>query len=291
MMRKNEENPMHPREIPQVILDPIVKAALQEDLISGDATTEACIDEGVKAVGNAQARHDLVACGASVAATVFAYIDETLHFEVFIPDGSIVKPGETLWRVSGNARSILMGERVALNFVQRMSGIATLTRSYVNAIPQGCKTRIVDTRKTMPGLRPLDRYSVAMGGGFNNRDNLGSALFIKDNHISVCGGVSQAIQKAKKFGSHAYKIICEVDTLEQLDEALSSGIDIVLLDNMDTPTVIKAVQKAKGKALIEASGNMSIERVAELAQAGVDLISVGALTHSVKAADIGLDFN
>lgn len=277
------------REIPLVVLEPIVRRALQEDLISGDATTEACIDETVEMTAIFKARHELVACGASVAALVFSLIEPKIKFDAVVPEGSFVKAGETLWRVSGKGRGILMGERVALNFVQRMSGIATLTRSFVNAIPQGCSTRIVDTRKTMPGLRSLDRYSVERGGGYNNRDNLGSALFIKDNHIALCGGVSKAIQRAKKWGSHAYKIICEVDNLKQLDEALSEGIDVVLLDNMDHETVVKAIQKAKGKTLIEASGNMTIARIADLARAGVDLISVGALTHSVKAADIGLD--
>lgn len=277
------------REIPRVILEPIVRRALQEDLISGDATTEACIDEKVEIMALAKARHELIACGASVAALAFSLIDPQIRLDILIPDGSTALTGETVWRISGKGRGILMGERVALNFIQRMSGIATLTRSFVNAIPKGCSTRIVDTRKTMPGLRILDRYSVEMGGGYNNRDNLGSALFIKDNHIAICGGVSAAIQKAKKWGSHACKIICEVESLEQLDEALSSGVDVVLLDNMDIEMARKAIKKAKGKALIEASGNMTVERIADLAKAGVDLISVGALTHSVKAADIGLD--
>lgn len=281
---------VNPKEIPRVILEDIVRRALEEELVSGDATTDACVPFDLTAVGHAAARHELIACGAQVAAYVFALVDESLRFEAAVPEGSLVKAGEVLWSVSGKARSILMAERVALNFVQRMSGIATMTHSYVKAIPNGYATRIVDTRKTAPGLRALDRYSVHAGGGHNNRDNLGSAIFIKDNHAAACGGVLKAIERAKKFASHAYRIICEVETLEQLDEALSIGVDIVLLDNMDTPAVIEAVRRAKGKALIEASGNVSIERIPELARAGVDIISVGALTHSVKAADIGLDF-
>lgn len=281
---------VNPVEIPRVILEGIVRRALEEDLVSGDATTDACIPFDLTAAGHATARHELIVCGAQVAACTFALVDASLHFEAAIPEGSLAKAGEILWKVSGRARSILMAERVALNFVQRMSGIATMTHSYVQAIPKGYATRIVDTRKTVPGLRVLDRYSVHAGGGYNNRDNLGSAIFIKDNHADACGGVLKAIERAKKFASHAYRIICEVETLEQLDEALSIGVDIVLLDNMDTPTVIEAVRRAKGKALIEASGNVSIGRIPELARAGVDIISVGALTHSVKAADIGLDF-
>lgn len=278
------------REIPRIVIETIVRRALEEDLAAGDATTDACIDFDLTSVGIAVARQELIACGASVAASVFALLDPSLQFEAIVPDGTEVKKGEALWRVSGRAQSILMGERVALNFIQRMSGIATLTHAYVKAVPKGCSTRIVDTRKTLPGLRALDRYSVHVGGGRNNRDNLSSAVFIKDNHIAACGGVVKAIERAKKYASHAYRIICEVDTLKQLDEALSAGVDIVLLDNMDTPTVIEGVRRAKGKSLTEASGNITIERVPELAQAGVDIISVGALTHSVKAADIGLDF-
>lgn len=281
---------LNPTEIPKVVIDTIVKTALFEDLAAGDATTEACILYDLTATGHAVARHELIACGASIAHHVFAAVDPNLQFEVFVPEGSVVKTGETLWRVSGHARSILMAERVALNFIQRMSGIATLTHAYVKAIPKGCSLRIVDTRKTIPGLRPLDRYAVRTGGGHNNRDNLGSAIFIKDNHIAACGGVKKAIERAKKYASHAYRIICEVDHLHQIDEALAVGVDILLLDNMDTPTVIEAVKKIKGRALIEVSGNVAIERIPELAKAGVDLISVGALTHSVKAADIGLDF-
>lgn len=277
-------------EIPRLVIEAAVRLALAEDLGAGDATTDACIDFDLTAVGIAVARHELIACGASVAACVFNMVDPSLHFEAVVPDGTLVKKRETLWRVSGRARSILMAERVALNFVQRMSGIATLTNSYVKAIPKGCTTRITDTRKTVPGLRALDRYSVHTGGGRNNRDNLSSAIFIKDNHIAACGDVTKTIQLAKKYGSHAYRIICEVDTLKQLDEVLSAGVDIILLDNMDTPTMIEAVRRAKGKALIEASGNISLERIPELAKAGVDIISVGALTHSVIAADIGLDF-
>ena len=190
----------------------------------------------------------------------------------------------------GRARAILMGERVALNLVQRMCGVATQARTYADAVPAGCKTRITDTRKTTPGLRALERYAVRVGGAHNHRDDLGAAVLIKDNHVVACGGVRPAIERARAAAPHTAKIECEVDTLEQLDEALAAGADIVLLDNMSTATVIEAVKRAHGKALLEASGGVTLARVAELARAGVDAISVGALTHSVQAADVGLDF-
>jgi nicotinate-nucleotide pyrophosphorylase (carboxylating) len=183
-----------------------------------------------------------------------------------------------------------MGERVALNFVQRMSGTATLARSFVDALPAGTSTRITDTRKTTPGLRALERYAVRVGGARNHRDSLGAAVLIKDNHIAASGSIHEAIRRARAHAPHTSKIECEVDSLAQLDEALAAGADIVLLDNMDTATVTEAVRRAKGKALTEASGGITIARVAELARAGVDAISVGALTHSAPAADIGLDF-
>jgi nicotinate-nucleotide pyrophosphorylase (carboxylating) len=171
-----------------------------------------------------------------------------------------------------------------------MTGIATMTRRYVDALPRGSKTRITDTRKTTPGLRVLERYAVRVGGGHNHRDNLGSAVLIKDNHVVACGGVRAAIERARAFASHTCKIECEVDSLEQLDEALAAGADIVLLDNMSDEQVKEAVARTRGRALLEASGGITLERVAALATIGVDAISVGALTHSAPAADIGLDF-
>ncbi len=277
-------------EIPRSMIDPIVRRALEEDLAAGDVTTEACIDSSATAVASAVARSEIVACGASVVAVVFALIDPALRLEVLTEDGASAPRGTALWRVSGRARSILMGERVALNFAQRMSGVATLTRSYVQALPPGSATRVTDTRKTTPGLRVLERYAVRAGGGRNHRDNLSSAVLIKDNHIAACGGVTRAIERARAFAPHTCRIECEVDTLAQLDEALAARADIVLLDNMDTPTVAEAVRRARGRAITEASGGITLQRIAELARVGVDAISVGALTHSAPAADIGLDF-
>ncbi len=283
---------MESTELPRVVVEEIVARALVEDLAGGDVTTEACIDAAAVARARAVARGDLVACGALVFARVFAQVDPSLVVETVTPDGRRASRGTTLWTVTGRARSILMGERVALNLTQRMTGVATMTRAYVDAVPAGCTTRIIDTRKTTPGLRALERYAVRTGGGMNHRDNLGSAVLIKDNHIAACGGVTKAIERARARASHTSRIECEVDTLAQLDEALAARADIVLLDNMDTATVAEAVRRAKATgALTEVSGGITFPRVAELARAGAFAISVGALTHSAPAADIGLDFD
>jgi len=277
-------------ELPLVVVDRVIAVALEEDLASGDITTEACIDADARAVAHAVARKDMVVCGGPVFARVFTTVDPSLAVESHAGDGTLATAGSQLWTVRGHARSILMGERVALNLVQRMCGVATQARRYVSALPPGSKTRVTDTRKTTPGLRALERYAVRAGGAHNHRDDLGAAVLIKDNHVAACGGVRQAIERARASAPHTAKIECEVDSLEQLDEALAAGADIVLLDNMSTPTVIEAVTRTRGRALLEASGGITLERVAELGRAGVDAISVGALTHSVPAADVGLDF-
>ena len=277
-------------ELPMVLVDRAIAIALEEDLASGDLTTEACISHDARATAHAVARKQMVACGGPVFARVFARVDPMLTVDALVEDGSSVTAGTRLWSVRGRARSILMSERVALNFVQRMSGVATAARTYADAVPPECKARIIDTRKTTPGLRALERYAVRAGGAFNHRDDLGAAVLIKDNHVAACGGVRAAIERARVAAPHTAKIECEVDSLEQLDEALAAGADIVLLDNMATATVAEAVTRTAGRALLEASGGITLARVAELARAGVDAISVGALTHSVQAADIGLDF-
>jgi nicotinate-nucleotide pyrophosphorylase (carboxylating) len=277
-------------ELPLPILDPILVRALEEDVGAGDVTTESCVPEEATAIANGVARKELVVCGVPVAERVFELVDPTLRFETKTPDGTKAAGGAVLWTVSGSARSLLMAERVALNLAQRMSGVATATRRYVDALPKGSKTRITDTRKTTPGLRLLERYAVRKGGGHNHRNDLGSAVLIKDNHIVAAGGVRAAIDRARARAPHTSKIECEVDSLAQLEEALAAGADIVLLDNMDTPTVEEAVRRTRGRALLEASGGITLERVTELARAGVDAISVGALTHSTPAADVALDF-
>jgi nicotinate-nucleotide pyrophosphorylase (carboxylating) len=277
-------------DIPTLALERIVSAALEEDLASGDLTTEACVDGEARAVAHARARGSIVVCGAPVFSRVFARLDPALTIETHVVEGRRANAGERVWTVRGRARPVLMGERTALNFVQRMCGIATTARAYVDAIPAGHTTRITDTRKTLPGLRALDRYAVRVGGAHNHRNDLGSAVLIKDNHVAACGGVRAAIQRARAAAPHTTKIECEVDSLDQLDEALAAGADIVLLDNMTTPTIAEAVARTGGRALLEASGGVTLAKVPELARAGVDFISVGALTHSVPAADVGLDF-
>jgi nicotinate-nucleotide pyrophosphorylase (carboxylating) len=277
-------------ELSSLAVDRAVALAIEEDLGSGDITTEACIDADAHSVAHAVARRPLVACGGPVFARVFARVDSSLHVEAHVGEGARVSAGARLWTVRGRSRSVLMGERVALNFVQRMSGIASATRAHVDAVPAGARARIADTRKTTPGLRALERYAVRVGGGHNHRDDLGAAVLIKDNHVAACGGVRQAIHRARAAAPHTTKIECEVDSLDQLDEALSAGADIVLLDNMDAGTVAIAVQRCRGRAVVEVSGGVTLGRIGELARTGVDVISSGGLTHSVEAADIGLDF-
>ncbi len=281
---------MHTSELPLPMLDAVIVRALVEDLGAGDVTTESCVPEEMTATANGVARKELVVSGLPVAARVFTTVDPSTRFTPKVDEGAKVEAGTTLFAIEGKARALLTGERVALNLIQRMCGIATTTRRYVDALPEGSKTRITDTRKTTPGLRLLERYAVRRGGGHNHRNDLGSAILIKDNHIVAAGGVRTAIERARARAPHTSKIECEVDSLAQLEEALGAGADIVLLDNMATATVEEAVRLTRGRALLEASGGITLERIAELSRAGVDAISVGALTHSTPAADIGLDF-
>jgi nicotinate-nucleotide pyrophosphorylase (carboxylating) len=277
-------------DLPDFVVDRVVGVALEEDLGSGDITTEACVDPDARAVAHAVAREPLVVCGATVFARCFTRLDPSLVVEAHAGDGTDAGTGVRLWTVRGRARAILMAERVALNLVQRMCGIATTTRAYVAAVPAGAKARVTDTRKTTPGLRALERYAVRVGGGHNHRDNLGAAVLIKDNHRAACSSLGKAIGRARAAAPHTTQIECEVDSLEQLEEALAAGADIVLLDNMPTTVIAEAVERTRGRALLEASGGITLSRLAEVARTGVDAISVGALTHSVRASDVGLDF-
>jgi nicotinate-nucleotide pyrophosphorylase (carboxylating) len=224
-----------------------------------------------------------------VFARTFYRVDAGLRVEEKMTDGARAKPGDVLWIVEGSARSILMAERTGLNFAQRMSGVATLTRSFVDAIPKGSRLRIADTRKTTPGLRFLERYAVRAGGGHNHRDCLGSAILIKDNHIAAAGGITQAVTRARAHAPHTSRIEIEVESLAQLDEALAAGAEIVMLDNFDSAALQEAVAKTRGRAIVEVSGGVTVARVKELGELGVDVASVGALTHSAPASDIGLD--
>jgi nicotinate-nucleotide pyrophosphorylase (carboxylating) len=275
--------------IPHAILLPIVERALEEDLGGGDPTTEATVDAGATALGRAVAKSEIIACGGDVFRAVFSGVDPELEVTAEISDGARAVRGDILWTVRGSARSILMGERTALNFVQRLSGIATLARRYIDALPPGSRTRVTDTRKTTPGLRVLERYAVRTGGASNHRDTLSSAVLIKDNHIVAAGGIGEALRRVRRLSSHTSKVEIEVESLEGLAEALDGGADIVMLDNFAAAAVEEAVKRAAGRAIVEVSGNVTLERVAELARLGVGVISVGALTHSAPAADIGLD--
>jgi nicotinate-nucleotide pyrophosphorylase (carboxylating) len=271
------------------VVHEIITRALFEDLAGGDLTTDATVAPELTGMGVAISKSPLLTCGSTVAQAVFAAVDPQLEFETLVPDGTWVPSERPIWEVRGSARSILMAERTALNFVQHMSGIATLAHRFLREIPVGSSTRIVDTRKTTPGLRALERYAVRAGGAHNHRDDLGSAVLIKDNHIVAAGGVAAAIARARGRVPHTSKIEIEVSNLEELEQALASSVDVVMLDNFELVMIRKAVAIVAGRALVEVSGNVTLERVADLARAGADVISVGALTHSAPAADVSLD--
>lgn len=275
--------------IADFLLNDIVDRALGEDLAGGDVTSSAAVGADERVIARAVAHSPLVVCGGSVFARAFYRVDPGLRVEELLADGERAAAGDVLWLVEGSARSILMAERTALNFAQRLSGIASVTRAFVDAVPETSRLRVVDTRKTTPGLRVLERYAVRVGGGHNHRDCLGSAVLIKDNHIAAAGGITAAIERVRRHAPHTSRIEIEVDTLDQLDEALAAGAEIVLLDNFDTKALKLAVAKTGGRAMLEVSGGVTLPRIPELAALGVDVVSVGALTHSAPAADIGLD--
>lgn len=266
----------------------IVKQALTEDIGPGDLTSEAVIAPGLTACGRILTKEAGVVAGLDVAAAVFACLDHEVKFLPRCRDGVRVKPGDTLAVVEGEARVLLSGERVALNFLRHLSGIATRTAKLVDLVA-GHRAVIVDTRKTTPGLRLLEKYAVRIGGGHNHRFGLFDGILIKDNHIRVAGGIRQAVLLARQSAPHTVKIEVEVTNLTELEEALAAEADVVLLDNMTTDEMREAVSVAGGRCLLEASGGITEETVAAVAACGVDLISVGALTHSVQALDISMD--
>jgi nicotinate-nucleotide pyrophosphorylase (carboxylating) len=275
---------------PRHVLERVVALALEEDLGRGDLTTEATVPDSVPGAALFNAREPLVLSGLAVIEAVFRQVDPGLVVTALRADGEHLAKGDGACRVEGSAASILRGERVALNFVQRMSGVATQARRYVQALPEGSRTRIADTRKTTPGLRALERYAVRCGGAHNHREDLSSAVLIKDNHIAAAGGVQAAIQRARAYAPHTTRVECEVDTMAQLQVALDAGADIIMLDNFDDEAVREAITVAAGRCLLEASGGITLERVRSLGTLGVDVISVGALTHSAPAVDLGLDW-
>lgn len=268
---------------------PLINLALAEDMAGGDITSSSTIAVEARSHAILLAKEHGVLAGMSVLALVLREVDPRLHLTTFIPEGSTINPGDKLGEISGPTRSLLAAERTALNFLQRLCGIATLTAQYVAAVA-GTSARIVDTRKTIPGHRMLDKYAVRIGGGSNHRFNLSDGVLIKDNHLAAVGGVTPAIKAARQLAPHTVKIECEVATLAMAEEAVTAGADIILLDNMSLEEMRACVKMINHRAITEASGGVTLERVREIAECGVDLISVGALTHSATALDISLDF-
>ncbi len=271
-------------------LDELLLAALREDVGTGDITTISCIPAENRSEGAFLAKESGVICGLEIAKRVFALVDSSIVFRAQVKDGDRVEKGQYFATVEGPSRSVLTGERVALNFMQRLSGTATATAKAVAEV-KGTGARIVDTRKSTPGLRVLEKYAVRVGGGHNHRFNLSDGVLIKDNHISAAGGIAQAVKAARGAVPHVMKIEVETETLEQVQQALDAGADIIMLDNMTNELMSQAVKLINGRAITEASGNMGEKNLAEVAATGVDVISIGALTHSVKALDISLKFS
>lgn len=272
------------------LLDNALRAFLAEDLEHGDITTEAIFTPQDQAQACFMARHSMVVVGMeSVAARVFSLLDPQVVWSGALADGSRVEAGEPLLCLRGTTRTLLRGERVALNLVQRLCGIATLTAAFVDAV-RGLAVKIVDTRKTTPGLRLLEKYAVRAGGGHNHRYSLSDGVLIKDNHIAACGSITEAVRRVRRRVPHTINVEVETDTLVQVEECLACAVGVIMLDNMDLATLRQAVTLINGRALVEASGGVSLQTVRAIAETGVDIISVGALTHSAKACDIGMDW-
>lgn len=268
-------------------LDRVIDQALQEDIHTGDITTQAVVPERRQASARLVAKEQLVLAGICVAEKVFKRLDRQAEFLTDIRDGAAVEPGTVMARIHGNAADLLMAERVALNLLQRMCGVASLTSRFVAAVA-GTSARIVDTRKTTPGLRELEKYAVRVGGGYNHRTGLYDGVLIKENHIAAAGGIAEAIRRARSYIPHTLKIEIETETPQQVAEALEAGADIIMLDNMDCTTMRNCVAMINGRALVEASGGVNLDSVRAIAETGVDIISVGALTHSPRAMDISM---
>lgn len=271
----------------QIYIDEIIKTALLEDINYIDTTTDYLIPENQENEAEFLAKAEGVLCGIEVAMRVFTLLQPDFEYEVFIKDGEPVKKGDIIAKIKGKTRTILKGERTALNLLQHMSGIASMTNRIVKIV-EGTNASIADTRKTLPGLRPLQKYAVTVGGGRNHRYNLSDAAMLKDNHVDAGGGITAAVTTLKKKLGHMTKVELEVRTLDELKEALSVDVDVIMLDNMDNDTMRKAVEITNGKALLEASGGITEQTIRGVAETGVDIISIGALTHSVTAFDISL---
>lgn len=273
--------------LPQFYVDDLIKRAITEDINYIDVTTDYLVDENDTAAAKFVSKDEGVLAGLDIALRVFTLLDDTTTFEVFKHDGDTVQKGDILARISGKTRTLLKGERTALNLLQHMSGIASMTNRCVKLV-EGTNASITDTRKTLPGLRPLQKYAVICGGGKNHRYNLSDGAMLKDNHIDAYGSLTGAVNALRKKIGHMVKIEVETRTLEELDEALKAGADVIMLDNMDYDTMKEAVRRTNGRALLEASGNVTPENIRKVAECGVDIISLGALTHSVKCFDISM---
>lgn len=269
-----------------LLADDIIKSALNEDIQYGDITTESIVDSGQKSVVDLIAKEDGIIAGVEVFKRVF-YILGDAEVLLYVQDGEEIKKGDKLGEISGNTKTLLSGERVALNFLQRMSGIATLTKKFVKKL-EGTNVRLLDTRKTTPNMRIFEKYAVKIGGGSNHRFGLNDGVLIKDNHIDAAGGIKRAIDLVRKNAPFVRKIEVEVETLTQLKEALECGADIIMLDNMDIEKLKTSVEIINGKAQIEASGNVTLDTIDSIAKTGVNFISTGALTHSFKVLDISM---
>lgn len=271
----------------KVNIDEYILNALKEDITSEDVTTNAIMRENKKGKAELICKEDGVICGLDVFTRVFALLDPSSYFETDYHDGDLIKKGDLIGYIHGDIKAILSGERTALNYLQRMSGIASKTREMVDIL-KDYKTTLLDTRKTVPNMRPFEKYAVTIGGGKNHRYNLSDGILIKDNHIDAAGSVKKAIELAKDYAPFVRKIEIETENLEMVKEALDAGADIIMLDNMSNEMMSEAVKLINGQALSECSGNVSKERLIEIAKTGVDFVSCGALTHSVNALDISL---
>lgn len=274
--------------LPSWYIDEAVHRALAEDIGKGDLTTNALVPENFQAEGLIHSRAHGILAGMSVAERTFQYLDPEVEIHRELVDGSELAPGSVIAHIKGQGRALLTGERIALNFLQRLSGIATATRELLKMV-EGTRAQLVDTRKMTPGLRLLEKYAVRAGGGYNHRLGLDDGVLIKDNHIKIAGGITEAIRRAKAKVPHTIKVEVEVESLDQLKEALEAGADIIMLDNMSFDTMREAVRITAGRVPLEASGGISGENISKVAETGVNLISVGAVTHSAIALDISMD--
>lgn len=274
-------------QLPLFVVDEVIRTALKEDIHYLDTTTDLMIPADARTSARFLAKAEGVVCGLDVALRVFALLDDALEVEVYLPEGSHVKPGDLIARVEGHTRALLKGERTALNLLQHMSGIATATAKAVERV-KGTRAVITDTRKTLPGLRALQKYAVTVGGGKNHRFNLSDGAMLKDNHIDAAGGIPQAVAAIREKLGHMVKLEVETRNLDEVRQALDAGADIIMLDNMDCDTMAEAVRLAAGRVPLEASGGIREETLRSVAETGVDIISIGALTHSVTALDISM---